>query len=86
MKYSNTSEIKTSLTIDSTSVTFKMVAIFIWLFGFFGGIGAGIVFADYEFSWISAFSVWIGTFIFGLQIFGMGKIIELLSDIKYKLK
>ena len=82
MKYSNTSEVK----INSAFITFKIAAAIIWLFGLFGGIGTGMIFADYEFSWISAFSVWIGTFIFGLQIFGMGKIIELLSDIKYKLK
>lgn len=80
MKYSNTSVAKVD-DISNADGVFKGVAIIIWILGFIGGA----ITID-EFSWISAFSVWTGTFIFGLQIFGMGKIIELLSDIKYKLK
>ena len=58
----------------------KSLAVVIWVIGFMSGIISG-----YEYAWGVAFIAWISTFIFGILIFGLGDIIQLLTNIKNKL-
>ena len=70
---------------NTVSVVLKVLALFVIVFGVIAGLAYGNKGAD-EFSFMSVLSYWIAAAITALFIYAFAEIIQLLQDIKDKIK